>query len=555
MADQIYKVRDPSGNIREIKGPAGASDEEIISQAKILFGEPSNQSGIPSGRAPTREELIAQIPGEDGKPVPSFKPPPEPPLSLREKISGAIETPFAVGATLLSSPLVYLAGAGGPEFQQQVAQNIQYQPRTRVAQSAFEAVGKGLEASKLPPYMPMIGAPAGAFSTGARAVGDVARNELALAADAARPVVNALNRGRQAAAENLAGAASQITGGLSGKPAEAFRQAYKAGKTSDTAFLENLRGRGEPDQILTDIKQGISKIQSDNSAAYQNAKTGWAASTKPLSFDAVDSAFQRVKDSLQQGGKSKIGAAEQNVINEIDNVLTEWRNDPNARTALDFDALKQRIDAIYPESPRHTQAQRAVTDVRNAVKKAIVDETPEYADAMKTYETQLDMLRDINKALGAGDKVAKETAISKVMQVLKSSPSAEFKRQLVGELKAQGGVDILPSIAGQELSAWMPTSGLGKAVAGGGLTSAYYLHHPELAAVLPFTSPRLMGEAYYGLGRLSGAGNRAAGATRNALAKLSNAAQQLSPAEIQTINALLQRGAMTQQPAQNALQR
>jgi hypothetical protein len=50
MADQIYKVRDPQGNIREIKGPAGASDDEVIAQAQALFAAPS--SGIP---APRRE--------------------------------------------------------------------------------------------------------------------------------------------------------------------------------------------------------------------------------------------------------------------------------------------------------------------------------------------------------------------------------------------------------------------------------------------------------------------------------------------------------------------
>lgn len=39
MADQIYKVRDPAGNLREIKGPAGATDDQVIAQAKTLFGE------------------------------------------------------------------------------------------------------------------------------------------------------------------------------------------------------------------------------------------------------------------------------------------------------------------------------------------------------------------------------------------------------------------------------------------------------------------------------------------------------------------------------------
>jgi hypothetical protein len=37
MADTIYKVKDPQGNIREIKGPAGASDAEVLAKAKSLF--------------------------------------------------------------------------------------------------------------------------------------------------------------------------------------------------------------------------------------------------------------------------------------------------------------------------------------------------------------------------------------------------------------------------------------------------------------------------------------------------------------------------------------
>lgn len=38
MADQTYKVRDPTGAIREIRGPAGATDEQVIAQAQTLFG-------------------------------------------------------------------------------------------------------------------------------------------------------------------------------------------------------------------------------------------------------------------------------------------------------------------------------------------------------------------------------------------------------------------------------------------------------------------------------------------------------------------------------------
>ena len=49
MAEQLYKVEDPSGNIREIVGPAGASDEEVIAQAKQLFA--TTEGGAVTGRA------------------------------------------------------------------------------------------------------------------------------------------------------------------------------------------------------------------------------------------------------------------------------------------------------------------------------------------------------------------------------------------------------------------------------------------------------------------------------------------------------------------------
>jgi hypothetical protein len=163
---------------------------------------------------------------------------------------------------------------------------------------------------------------------------------------------------------------------------------------------------------------------------------------------------------------------------------------------------------------------------------------------MKAYETQQTLLNDITKALGAGDKVSKEAAINKVMGALKASPSADFRRQLIDVLQQQGGVNVLPSIAGQELAQWVPSSGVGRAIAGGGLTTAAALRHPELAAIVPFTSPRLMGETYYKAGQAAGGGRRAL----NALARM-------TPEEVAYANALLgqMRNVETAQQTRNAL--
>jgi hypothetical protein len=187
-------------------------------------------------------------------------------------------------------------------------------------------------------------------------------------------------------------------------------------------------------------------------------------------------------------------------------LLTAMYSRPNAVIDLAYEPGAVVLDSMQKVSGG---------DVRNAVKDAIVAQAPDYAQAMKSYDTQMSLLRDVTKALGTSDKIAKETAINKVMMTLKSTPSAEFRRQLVDVLQQQGGVNIMPAVAGQELSQFIPTSGVGRAVAGGGLTAAYYLHHPELAAILPFTSPRLMGEAFYKMGQASGAGGRAVNALAN----------------------------------------
>lgn len=96
----------------------------------------------------------ARIPTEPGA---NLVPTVAPPQSFGDKIRGAIETPLAVAANLVAAPVTYLAGVGGPEFQQKVANQIQYQPRTQMAQQAVEGLGSAMEASKLPPFMPAMG--------------------------------------------------------------------------------------------------------------------------------------------------------------------------------------------------------------------------------------------------------------------------------------------------------------------------------------------------------------------------------------------------------------
>lgn len=94
---------------------------------------------------------VSQIPVEPGAVT---TPTIQPEQTVADRVRGLIETPFALAANLATGPITYLAGVGGPEVQRKIAANIQYQPRTQMAQDVLNIIGRGVEATKLPPFMP-----------------------------------------------------------------------------------------------------------------------------------------------------------------------------------------------------------------------------------------------------------------------------------------------------------------------------------------------------------------------------------------------------------------
>ena len=94
MAEQVYKVRDPDGNLRKIRGPAGASDDEIIAQAQKLFAPAPAQARINEVPGPRRSYAATEVPLEAVKNVPE---------SGKKFLAGMYET--------LTSPVQTIKGA------------------------------------------------------------------------------------------------------------------------------------------------------------------------------------------------------------------------------------------------------------------------------------------------------------------------------------------------------------------------------------------------------------------------------------------------------------
>ena len=310
-------------------------------------------------------------------------------------------------------------------------------------------------------------------------------------------------------------------GMTTGAGEESIGQAFQAGKTNNQAFLQNLKGEVPTVEILDQAKQALANIRANRMAGYkegiqstmpsQEIIAGKALPTpaKRLDFEPItnklDETIQSLKVETPTTSKFKIGKEELSKVKELESIVGEWKKDSTLHTAEGLDALKQRLDALYPESPMQRQAQRVITSVRNAVKDTIISQDKNYAKTMKAYEESLTMEREIERALSLGDKASADTAIRKLQSLTRNNANTSFayRKELADALKSEGGVDLMPALSGQALSSWTPRGMAGQGTALGiGATGALTVN-PMAAALLPLTSPRMVGGAAYGAGKIA----------------------------------------------------
>ena len=325
--------------------------------------------------------------------------------------------------------------------------------------------------------------------------------------------------------------AKPVLGLTTGIGSENVAQAFKAGKTSDAAFIDNLRGDVSTTDVLERARSALQNMRAQKSSEYRAGIGTTAADTTRLNFAPIDQALADVVDTLKEGKRWKIGPEELRKVKEVENVVREWRIDANSHTPIGLDALKQRLDAIYPDSPKQSQAQRTITTVRNAVKDNIVAQSPDYAKTMSAYEDAMSLEKEIERALSLNKKASDDTALRKLQSLSRNNANTNYgyRVDLARALESQGGQSLMPSIAGQSMNSWLPRSLSGQGAGLATVGAAAIATNPLYLGALSFQSPRAVGLGAYGLGRV-GAGVNKVGNVLSAddLAALGLTANQLS---------------------------
>jgi flagellar biosynthesis chaperone FliJ len=299
-------------------------------------------------------------------------------------------------------------------------------------------------------------------------------------------------------------------GGSTGVGSDALGQAFKAGQTGGKTaqqFTKNMRGGGEYDDVLNMAKQNLQAMQQQKQSAYKQGMMGIKADKSVLDMTPIDQAIASASSKVSFKGQAKNQRAAQ-ALQEAADEVNAWRQlDPNEyHTPEGLDALKQRIGGILESLPfEQKTARTAVGDVYNSVKNEINKQAPTYADVMGGYGKASETIKEIERSLSLGQKASADTGMRKLQSLMRNNVNTNYgqRTRLASDLIGAGGQDFMPALAGQSLSDLAPR-GMQRAAAGVGVPSMAVLGNiPAAAGLLALSSPRVMGEAFYGAGKLA----------------------------------------------------
>ena len=319
-----------------------------------------------------------------------------------------------------------------------------------------------------------------------------------------------IGRGIQAAGSGI----RRALGISTGAGEESIAQALRAGREGNQTFLQNMQGKVPMTNVLDDARTALSNMQQNLGNQYRSGMVDISKDKSILSFDNIDKSIKDAANLVTYKGQVK-NQAGFDKLDEVKTAINDWKKlDPKEfRTPEALDNLKQKIGGILEGIDiKEKTAYKVVSNIYNSIKNEIAKQAPTYEKVMKDYREGSDLVEEIQRTLSVNKKATDATALNKLQSLMRNNANTNYgyRMELAKALQEQGNKDLMPALAGQALSSFTPRGLTGQGAGIGASLTAFA--DPSALALLPLTSPRLVGMGAYGVGR----------ATRN-IPKLSDA--------------------------------
>lgn len=516
------QVRTPSGEIVTVRHPEGASERQIFAFAKRQMAEPV----APSEPQSYFDETLSNIPESASR---YFG-------GLAEAVMNPIETAKTIGqlgAGALSLGL-------GDDFQQRLGiSDESEQLAEKVGELMVQRYGS-LDAAKETVKNDPVGV-LGDLSTVLGVGGLGVAKTAGMASQAARKAGETTSRigGKiepLAAVAAPVGAvaripgevAKQVTGVTTGAGTEPISQAFQAGKAggeSAAAFREGLKN-ASPEQIVDAAKQGVAQIRQTRNAQYRQEMAKFRKTPSPINTDLIFQVMRKARREADFKGESGAGKAnlipekQNDALSTVERIIRSWaKSDPaDYHTPTGVDALKRQVGEVMQSVGQNagfgSPAYRSVKQVYDGIGAALRQHDPMYARIMKDYSEASKLLTEIERTLSLGQNALPDTALRKLQSLMRNNVNTAYgaRLNLAKTLEEQGGVSLLPMLAGQSLSELSPRGLARVAPIPEALLTGALINPLAGVAKLGAGSPRVVGEAAYRAGQIAGLPGRAIGA-------------------------------------------
>jgi hypothetical protein len=299
--------------------------------------------------------------------------------------------------------------------------------------------------------------------------------------------------------------------GTHAKPLEeAARAGYEGGEASK-ALTENMRGNVPLEDVVDSARDAINNMRTQRGKDYRAGMFDVGQDQTVLNWHQVGQAIQDANDIKTFKGQD-LSPETRSVRAKLNDYIIDWMALPpdQFHTPEGFDALKQKIGNLRDGLEVGSPEKKIANEYYGAVRKTILDQVPEYGKVMEGYEKASNLVREIEKTLSLPQNERKgsvDTSLRKLQSVLRNNVNTSYghREKLVEYLQDSGAPHLISALAGQNLNAWTPR-GIVRLAAAMGLegSAVHPTHIGKVAAVMPLMSPRLMGEAFHGAGRLAG---------------------------------------------------
>lgn len=412
------------------------------------------RSTTPSPAPAAPQPVYADIPYTTESVVPLTQERPLSSLSPREMVMGAIETPVALGATILGAPINLLASQASPAIREAIQNSLMYQPKSELARRTLGAVGEALTASRIPPYLPTMG-PVAATQAAAGEAG------IARAARAGR-IAEELSAQSYARAPMIEAAQDANRLGVALNPAISNPtlpnqlRVQVAGNTQLNARLARENALKWSDIAKREL--GIDPREQLNSKTYEAARARISEPYREVEKigllmpdDAVATQISAIRPPSVIGGKAattEVGSLVDEALGKINDGMT------SAEALRNIRQLRSEAQDLY-RGDKLTPVERATADAKigiaNALEK-LVDmnvKDPTLLDRFREARTQLAKSYTYEKATDLATGRVDPTAIAKML----GKDDA-----MTGDIAAIGRIAAnFPEVSSAKPSSWLQT--------------------------------------------------------------------------------------------------